>query len=130
MIYRLKTIPSKSKEVSQQYAEFSHWHGQLNVMINPSSLPPFGRMVVNEKLEELGLLPSEIYMTLSPKGPERKLIMRAEHRFQWTLLESDRKKVEDAQQQFKLAKPVTLEEYNQRVEEVAETPKEKDKKKR
>lgn len=128
MIYRLKTMPSKSEEISKQYAEFSHWHGQLNVMVNPGSLPPFGRMLVNKKLEELGVLPTEIYMTLSPKGPERKLIIRAEHRFQWTLLESDRKKVDDAQRQFSLATSVTLEDYNKRVEEVAEKPKEKGKK--
>ncbi len=46
MIYRLKTVAAKSEQVSKQYGDFSHWHSQLNVMINPQTLPPFGRMAV------------------------------------------------------------------------------------
>jgi hypothetical protein len=117
MIYRLKTVAAKSPEVSRQYGEFSHWHSQLNVMINPSSLPPFGRLAVSEQLEERKLLPTDIYMTISPKGPQPKLVMRAEHRFQWTILERDRQLVDEAQRQMKLFHQVTLAQYNQRVQQ-------------
>lgn len=117
MIYRLKTMDAKSPEVARQYGEFSHWHSQLNVMINPSSLPPFGRLAVSEQLEQRKLLPTDIYMTISPKGPQPKLVMRAEHRFQWTILERDRQLVDEAQRQMKLFRAVTLAKYNERVQE-------------
>ncbi len=117
MIYRLKAVDAKSPEVARQYGEFSHWHSQLNVMINPSSLPPFGRLAVSEQLEQRKLLPTDVYMTISPKGPQPKLVMRAEHRFQWTMLERDRQLVDEAQRQMKLFHPVTLAQYNQRVQD-------------
>ena len=117
MIYRLKTMPAKSDEIARQYGEFSHWHGQFNVMINPSSLPPFGRMAISKTLEERRLLPLEVYMTISPKGPQKKLVMRAEHRFQWTILETDRQSVSDAQRQMKLFRQVSLKEYNERLKD-------------
>ncbi|HEY4307835.1 MAG TPA: hypothetical protein VGN12_00160 [Pirellulales bacterium] len=117
MIYRLKTIAAKSDEVARQYGDFSHWHSQLNVMINPQTLPPFGRMAVSEQLEQRKLLPTDIYMTISPKGPQPKLIIRAEHRFQYTMIERDRQMVDEAQRQMKLFRQVTLAEYNERLKE-------------
>jgi hypothetical protein len=117
MIYRLKTEPAKSDEISRQYGEFSHWSCQMNVMINPQTLPPFGRMVVSEKLEERKLLPTEVYMTISPKGPTPKLILRAEHRFVWKLLDKDRDLVNEAQRQMKVFRAVTIEAYNERLKE-------------
>jgi hypothetical protein len=119
MIYRLKTEPAKSAEISRQYGEFSHWSSQLNVMINPQTLPPFGRMAVSEKLEQRKLLPTEVYMTISPKGPAPKLILRAEHRFQWTILEKDRQQIDEAQRQFKAFRQVSLQQYNDRLKEDA-----------
>jgi hypothetical protein len=119
MIYRLKTEVAKSAEIARQYGEFSHWHCQLNVMINPQTLPPFGRMSVSEKLEKRGLLPTEVYMTISPKGPAPKLILRAEHRFQRTILEKDRQMIDEAQRQSKLFRQVTLPEYNDRLKQDA-----------
>jgi hypothetical protein len=124
MVYRLKTVPAKSAGIARQYAEFSFWHSQLNIMINPGSLPPFGRIAVSEKLEERTLLPVEVFMKVSPKGPAQELSLRAEHRFQWTLLESDRKQIDDAQKQFKVFRQVTLQDYNaRRAEEIGQNPK-------
>ena len=67
----------------------------MNLMVNPQTLPPFGRMVVSEKLETRKLLPTEVYMTISPKGPTPKLVLRAEHRFVWSLLDKDRQLVDE-----------------------------------
>ena len=117
MIYRLKTTPAKSADIARQYGEFSHWHCQLNVMINPQTLPPFGRMAVSEQLEQHQLLPVDVYMTISPKGPTPKLVMHAEHQFQWTVLEKDRQQIDEVQRQMKLFRQVTLQEYNERLKE-------------
>ncbi len=117
MIYRMKTSPAKSPEISRQYGEFSHWHCQLNVMINPQTLPPFGRMAISEQLEQRELLPTEVYMTISPKGPTPKLVIRAEHRFQWTMVERDRQNIDEAQRQMKSFRQVSLTEYNERLKE-------------
>ena len=124
MVYRLKTVPAKTAGVAKQYAEFSFWHSQLNIMTNPHSLPPFGRIAVSEKLEERGLLPVEVFMKVSPKGPTQELQLRAEHRFQWTLLEKDRQQIDEAQKQFKVFRQVTLQDYNaHRAEEVGQNSK-------
>jgi hypothetical protein len=117
MIYRLKTEAAKSDEVSRQYGEFSHWSCQTNVLINPGTLPPFGRMVVSEKLEERKLLPTEVYMTISPKGPAKPLVLRAEHRFVWRLLDKDRDLVNEAQRQMKVFRAVSLADYNERLKQ-------------
>jgi hypothetical protein len=119
MIYRLKTEPAKSDEISRQYGEFSHWSCQMNLLINPGTLPPFGRMVVSEKLEERKVLPTEVYMTIAPKGPTPKLILRAEHRFVWKLLDKDRDLVNEAQRQMKIFHAVSTAEYNDRLKQGA-----------
>lgn len=124
MIYRVKTEAAKSAEIARQYGEFSHWHCQLNVMINPQTLPPFGRIAVSEKLEQKKVLPTEVYMTISPKGPTPKLIMRAEHNFRWTILDRDRQLIDEAQRQLSAFKKVGLLEYNNRLkQETAESEK-------
>jgi len=130
MVYRLKTTPAKSPEIAHQYAEFSFWLGQLNVMLNPASLPPFGRIAVSEKLEQRKLLPTEVFMTISPKGPTQKLTLRAEHHFQWTIRDSDRKLVDETHKQLASFRQVSLKEYNsQRAVGVAQAPQDKTKKK-
>ena len=69
IVYKLKTVPAKSAEVSHEYAEFSHWFAQLNVMVKPGQLPPFARLKINEMLEERQLLPTEVQLTIEPKEP-------------------------------------------------------------
>ncbi len=116
IVYRLKTISAKNKQGMRQYAEFSHWYAQLNPMLNPQSLPPFGRMAINDALEQREVLPVEVQMTLLPKQKgARSLSLKADHRFQWTLLEPDRQRIDEAGKQLAVFKQITLEEYNRRV---------------
>lgn len=123
MEYRIKTANAKSEKAANEYAEFSHWHAQLNVMITPQNLPPFPRMKINDLLAERKLLPVEVNMTLLPNqnGP-RKLSMRAEHHFKWTLVDSDRQRIQEAGRQLAVFQQVTLEDYNRRVADVPAGP--------
>jgi len=120
LTYRLKTTPARSPEAAEQYGEFAHWYAQLNAMMNPGSLPPFGRLFVNEVLETRGLLPVEVQMTLFPKESARKqVVLRAEHRLQWTLLESDRQRIDEFGKQLATFRAVNLDEYRRRATEEA-----------
>jgi hypothetical protein len=120
LIYRLKTTPARSAEAAEQYGEFAYWYAQLNAMMNPGSLPPFGRLKVNEVLEARGLLPVEVQMTLLPKeSPRKQVVLRAEHRLQWTLLESDRQRIDEFGKQLATFRAVSLDEYRRHANEEA-----------
>jgi len=118
MEYRVRAAPAKSSRVVEQYNECSQWHAQLNVMLNPNTLPPFPRMEINKVLAERQLLPTEVQVTIDPKQPGlRQISLRATHRFQWTLLEPERQRIEEAGRQLAAFREVTLEDYNRRGEE-------------
>ncbi len=89
-------------------------------MLNPGTLPPFGRLAVNEMLESGGLMPVEVRMTLYPKeSPRKQVVLRAEHRLQWTILESDRQKIDDFGKQLATFRQVNLKDYLRRETEEA-----------
>jgi len=112
MEYRLKTVPGKSTRAVEQYAEFSQWSSQMNVRLTPRSLPPFPRMKISQILSERGLLPTDVHMTLdSGQAGIPKYAIRATHRFQWTLLEPDRQRIDQAGSQMASFRELTVDEY-------------------
>ncbi|HEY2839881.1 MAG TPA: hypothetical protein VGJ26_12070 [Pirellulales bacterium] len=113
MEYRLRAAPAKSPRAVEQYAEFSQWSAQLNVMLTGrGTLPPFPRMTISRILAERGLLPTDVQMTLDADQPGvPKYSLRATHRFQWTLLEPDRQRIDEAGRQMAAFRELTLEDY-------------------
>jgi hypothetical protein len=112
MEYRLKTAPGKTTRAVEQYAEFSQWSAQMNVRLTPRALPPFPRMKISQLLGERGLLPTDVQMMLdSGQAGIPKYTIRATHRFQWTLLEPDRQRIDDAGRQMAAFRELTVEDY-------------------
>lgn len=110
--YRLRTMPAKSTRAVEQYAEFSQWSAQMNVRLTPNMLPPFARMAISRTLAERGLLPTDVQMTLDANQPGiSKVTLRATHRYQWTLLEPDRQRIDEAGRQMAAFRELTVDEY-------------------
>ena len=56
--------------VAAQYHEFSDWYTQFNLALNPTSRPPFPRMMLNEAIERHKGVAKEVHLiaALSPNG--------------------------------------------------------------
>jgi len=55
--YRVETDTFDEPEIGLQYRSFSDWYARLNTMLQPQSLPPFPRLIVNQQIAQKGLLP-------------------------------------------------------------------------
>jgi hypothetical protein len=119
MTYRLVTFDTESEALSRRYREFCDWYCQLNTVLNPGTKPPFARMMVNEALEEHGLFPREVHLTMRPKGGllSKRTNVRSEHRLIRQLVESDRQRVAQTHQFMAMYTSVEFPEYQRKLAE-------------
>jgi len=113
MSYLVQTQTASSPEIVKLYRDFSDWYARLNPMLNPSARPPFARLMLDAALQEHGLLPREVVMTITMrKGlfPKRSQI-RSEHRMIDSLGASDMDRIKQTHEFMIIFKPVSLEEY-------------------
>ena len=113
--YQLKAEDAEGPEIAAQYREFSDWQAKLNTLINPGANPPFARMLVNAALAKRNEVPSEVRLTLRPKGrlQLRPISLRSEHHVVRRLVESDRRRVEQAANYMSMFKSVKFNEYQE-----------------
>jgi hypothetical protein len=111
--YRLKTMPAPNSAIAQRYREFSDWYARLGPILDPASRPPFARMRVNAVLEEKGLIPTEVCLTLTPKRGfwAKRLNIRSEHELAVQLSAGDVKRVSQTRQFMMLFNPVSIDRY-------------------
>ena len=113
--YRVKTAAPKYADMARQYVEFTNWQTKLNTLMNPGSFPPFPRLALNTSLEKRERIPVEVELTKYAHHPSRKPIsLRADHRLQSRLLESDQKRLDEADRYLVTFAPVGLGEYRQK----------------
>ncbi len=114
--YQALTIGAESKEICGQYRESSDWYGRLNTLLNPGARPPFARMIVSEALEQRGLFPREIRLTLKRQEGllARRFTSRSEHLLVRQLVESDRRRVAQTGQFMAMYTTVDFSEYQRR----------------
>jgi hypothetical protein len=76
------------------YRQFADWAARLNAT-RPGNLPPAARLVLNGALAERGLVPLEIRRTIPATSRlGKRLELRSQHRFNWTLSGEDHKRLE------------------------------------
>lgn len=120
--YRLSTVVAPNDDVARQYGDFSDQFARLNSLLNPGSLPPFSRLVVNEQLRDHKLIPTDVQLTLLPKETKRKQVsLRAEHQVEWKLRPGDYKRMDRAGRFLDEFRIVTLDDYRQ-TEETPDAP--------
>lgn len=113
MNYRIETTSAGSREVAEQYREFSDWLTRLNALLNPGSRLPFGRLAVNAILAERGAIAREVELTITPKkgSPDKPTTMRSEHQLRHGLAAADLARVKQAQQYLESFKLVGFKAY-------------------
>jgi hypothetical protein len=116
--YRLKTAPAPTAAIAQRYREFCDWYARLGPILDPASRPPFARMRVNAVLEEKGLLPTEVSLTLAPKKGlwPKRISIRSEHELALELGAADVQRVSQTRQFMMLFNPVSITRYIRAVD--------------
>lgn len=115
MAYKVQTVEPKHPDAARRYADFCDRQAQLSALLRPGSLPPFARLALNEALETRGRLPTEVQLTrYAQQRSARPLSIRAEHRLQWRLLDSDRQRIDEADRHLATFTEVSLADYIRR----------------
>jgi hypothetical protein len=113
MSYQVLTVKAKNLAAAQQYREFLDWYARLNAITNPSSLPPFPRLVPNEHLANRELIATQVQLTIPSQGPlgGKSQELRSEHKVTWRLLPRDLDKIAETANQLTAFKPVSFNDY-------------------
>jgi hypothetical protein len=112
--YRLKLLPEKDPATVEQYHEFSDGYKLLNSILSPGSLPPFGRLMVNDALAKHQSMASQVEMTFFPpgKGTNRQQItVRSTHNVVPLLTSTDLELVAKSREYLNSFKLVNFEQY-------------------
>jgi hypothetical protein len=114
MTYRVKTVAPKFDDAAAQYVDYTNWQAKLNTLIKPGSMPPFARLALNGALKQHDRLPIEVELTRYAQQSSKKSTIRAEHKIQWRLVDSDLKRLDEADNDLTAFKSVSLHEYYRR----------------
>ena len=94
MIYSAVGRKPEIAVTAASYRAFADAHNRLNAL-RPGGMLPAPRAELNEQLGARGLLPSKVSRVILPQSRfQRKLEVRSEHLFNWTLSRLDREKIE------------------------------------
>jgi hypothetical protein len=119
MDYEVKTVKPRYPEAVALYSDFTNWQTKLNSLMKAGSLPPFARLTLNDALARHQRLPTEVLLTRYAQHPEkRQMTIRAEHRMQWRLDDSDLTKIDAIAVQLAIARAVGLTEYRASIAEL------------
>jgi hypothetical protein len=118
LVYRVAAAPAPERAMATAYREFSDWNIRVSPMINAGARPPFARLIINERLAEQGLVPTEVSLTVTPKrgAAGRPTVIRSQHRLVSQLTETDLQRVARAKQSLANFSPVGIAEYRKLVE--------------
>lgn len=95
------------------YRQFADWAARLNAA-RPGNLPPGARLALNEALAERGLIPLEIRRSIpATTRLGKRLELRSQHRFNWTLSGEDHKRLERVGDMLATYRVVSFQEYLQ-----------------
>jgi hypothetical protein len=97
MTYRTKGAKPKLESAVADYRNFADWYARLNAT-RPGNLPPFARIELNEAIADLGLIPEEVELKITPANrlADRTLVVRSRHSANWRITNTDRKRIEKA----------------------------------
>ncbi len=93
--YQVDGVSLEDSQIGMQYRVFGDWYARLNTMLRPQSLPPFPRLLVNQKMVQQNLIPREVTLRIGPSPyiGKSELIVRSVHRLQNGLSEKDRERL-------------------------------------
>ena len=111
--YHVDTAASQGAAIAKQYRTFCDWYARLNCILHPQSVPPFPRLLVNERLARAELTPASVQLRIAPdqRTGNRGMVVRSVHDFVGELSAEDTARIESVQRQLASFKEVTLKAY-------------------
>lgn len=107
LTYRVNGATPKDATAAKRYSSFADWYARLNAAWG--NVPPFGRIELNRILADKGLLPLEIER-ISVRD-KKKTTVRSQHSANWTLSNTDRRRIDHAGQMMANLPTVSLKEF-------------------
>ena len=110
--YRAKLLDPKptDSEVPQQYRRFADWYSRLNAAYK-GNLHTLARVPLNRAIAERGSVPEEV--ELSIHGKVGRIDVRSRHLFNWTLSQTDLKRIDKANSGLADYQEISLSEFKQ-----------------
>lgn len=111
IIYRFRGEQPKDVSIMPKYFEFLEVFTRLGVT-DPTKIPPFPRMKLNQSIRRLGWLPSEVQISVNQNSLFREsFTAKSKHTIIKQLSSKDRERITLAKQQWQTFKKVPFEEY-------------------
>ena len=111
IVYRFKGEQPKDVSILPMYFAFLENFTRL-VATDPTKIPPFPRMKLNQSLKRLGWIPSEVQITVNQNSLFREgFSAKSKHTLMTQLSSKDRQKITMAKQHWQTFKSVKLNEY-------------------
>lgn len=85
--YEVETSTPKRPRAAQEYLQYADWTAKMNYIRHSGPLYPEVRIAVNRSLAERGVIPTEVRLMLDGEPP---LLLKAEHKFDWSLSSIDK----------------------------------------
>jgi hypothetical protein len=94
------------------YQQFADWYVRLNA-VRPGAFPPFARLQLNKAIAEFGFVPKEVQLSFKPSALESRIERVSRHYIVWQLSQTDRKRIDSANEMKIRFPKVSLQEYVQ-----------------
>jgi hypothetical protein len=107
LTYRVKGFSPKDPTAAKRYSNFADWYARLNAIIG--NLPPFGRIELNRRMAENGLMPARIERTIVLN--RKQTVAHSEHSVLWTLSNTDGRRIKHAGEMMSNLRKVSMKEY-------------------
>jgi len=106
--------PRGKNAVLPHYRAYCDGYARLGALLHPGSIPPFVRQQLNSELHSRGLVAESIELTLQPREALGKpLVMRSDHKIAYRLIDSDRKRISQTNDQMGTLPSIDWREYRQ-----------------
>ena len=106
-------VQTTDRAVATQYREFSDWYTQFNLALNPSSRPPFPRMLLNAAIERHQGVAKEVHLTAAAGPQDAAVKITSRHQLAVQLEAADLNRVAEVSEYMRSFRSVSLREYRQ-----------------
>jgi hypothetical protein len=107
--YRVRTAPAGRPGLADRIREHSDWQCRLAGLLEPSRMPPYARLAVNEALAKNNLVQVEVGLEIMSSG--RRIQLKAAHEMGSQLSDGDRQRLATARRQAQEFRLVPFAEY-------------------
>jgi hypothetical protein len=112
LTYQVRGTTPPDRITVDRYRQFADWSAQLNLLLQ-GSLPPAARMELNRELADLGEVPVQVVRTTTSGAGllGKTYVLRAKHLYNWSLSNTDHKRIERVGSYLATFSPISLLEY-------------------